>query len=238
MDLKETDILGGDVAGHWYYRSKSKAMAHLLAGISFSRILDVGAGSGFFSRYLLRNSPANEAWCVDISYPADSEALEGAKRIYFRRAIDGISADLVLLMDVLEHVDDDVGLLREYVDKVPSGAVVLISVPAFRFLWSRHDVFLDHKRRYTLAQIERVALDAGLRVERGSYYFGAVFPIAAGIRLAQKVLGDRADAARSQLIRHSSIVNGTLSALSDVELAILNHNRVAGLTAFCVARKP
>ena len=46
------------------------------------------------------------------------------------------------------------GLLRHYAAKVPSGAHFLVTVPAFRFLWSGHDVFLEHKRRYTLAEIE------------------------------------------------------------------------------------
>ena len=59
------------------------------------------------------------------------------------------------MMDVLEHVDNDAGLVRHYATKVPSGAHFLVTVPAFRFLWSGHDVFLEHKRRYTLAEIEQ-----------------------------------------------------------------------------------
>lgn len=48
MDLKETDILGPDIEQHWYYRSKARAMLHMLKGFSASTLLDVGAGSGFF----------------------------------------------------------------------------------------------------------------------------------------------------------------------------------------------
>ena len=161
MDLKETDILGASINEHWYYRSKANAMIRLLSGVSPSIILDIGAGSGFFSKKLLSDTMAIEAWCVVISYESDSDDLEAEKPIYFRKSVGKVNADLVLLMDVLEHVDDDVGLLREYVTKVPRGAKFLISVPAFQFLWSGHDVFLEHKRRYRLNQMERVVRQAG-----------------------------------------------------------------------------
>ena len=238
MDLKETDILGDSIGEHWYYRSKAAAMMRLLGHGATRRILDVGAGSGFFSRHILSSTDAQEAWCVDISYPAEHDGEEAGKPVYFRRHVDHADADLVLLMDVLEHVDDDVGLLADSVGRVPRGARVLISVPAFRFLWSGHDVFLEHKRRYTLPQIERVATAAGLRLERGAYYFGSVFPIAVATRLAGRLRADASDAPRSQLKPHHPAVNGLLAALCRAELPLCPMNRLAGLTAFCIARKP
>ncbi|WP_153098807.1 class I SAM-dependent methyltransferase [Paraburkholderia hayleyella] len=237
MDLKETDILGADIGKHWYYRSKARAMEHLLGDVTPSIILDVGAGSGFFSRKLLSNTSAKQAWCVDISYEADSETLEAGKPVYFRRSVDEVDADLVLLMDVLEHVDDDVGLLNDYVKKVPHGTRFLISVPAFQFLWSGHDVFLEHKRRYRLNQIEDVVRRAGLTVKRGSYYFGAIFPIAVVIRIVTNLLQRGHYKAQSQLSQHHPFVNGTLAALSSAELPLFLSNRVAGLSVFVLAEK-
>jgi 2-polyprenyl-3-methyl-5-hydroxy-6-metoxy-1,4-benzoquinol methylase len=237
VDLKEINILGNNIANHWYYRSKVKAIRHLLYQTNIKTILDVGAGSGFFSRQLLSNSTAENAWCVDISYDCDSDALEAGKPIHFRRSVEAIDADLVILMDVLEHVDDDVGLLRSYVDKVPRGSLFLISVPAFRFLWSEHDDFLEHKRRYRLSQIEDVVENAGLTVKYGAYYFGAVFPIAASIRLVEKIFRKKSHQPRSQLKQHTLIVNETLAYLSSVELPLMLLNRLAGLTAFCLAER-
>ena len=237
MDLKETDILGDDITQHWYYRSKTKAMTKLLGKAQISTILDVGAGSGFFSRHLLANSSANDAWCVDISYENDSDALENGKHLHFRRSIDQLDADLVLLMDVLEHVNDDVGLLDHYVKKVPRGTRFLISVPAFQFLWSGHDVFLEHKRRYQLKQIEDVTRRAGLTVVRGAYYFGAIFPIAAMIRLSAHSGSSGDMQARSQLAKHHPLVNSSLAKLCSFELPLMKFNRVAGLSAFCLAEK-
>ncbi|WP_322846236.1 class I SAM-dependent methyltransferase [Pseudomonas sp. B33.4] len=236
MDLKETDILGDSINEHWYYCSKAAATRRLLGDARISRILDVGAGSGFFSHHLLTHTDAREAWCVDISYPADSSATTAGKPVHYRRAIETIDADLVLLMDVLEHVDDDLGLLKMYVDKVPSGSRFLMTVPAFQFLWSGHDDFLEHKRRYTLAQFETLARDAGLTVQRGTYYFGAVFPIAAALRLLPQ--SAQTQPVRSQLKRHHPLVNGVLKTLCSLELPLMGMNRLAGLSVFVLAQKP
>ncbi|MBV4484060.1 class I SAM-dependent methyltransferase [Pseudomonas sp. SWRI153] len=236
MDLKETDILGDSIDAHWYYCAKAAATRRLLGDTAIRRILDVGAGSGFFSHHLLTHTDAREAWCVDISYPADSSATTAGKPVHYRRCIDSLDADLVLLMDVLEHVDDDLGLLKSYVAKVPSGSRFLMTVPAFQFLWSGHDDFLEHKRRYTLAQFETLADDAGLTVQRGAYYFGAVFPIAAALRLLPQ--GSRGVKPQSQLKRHHPLVNTALKALCRLELRLMGMNRVAGLSVFVLAQKP
>ena len=237
MDLKETDILGDDIARHWYYRSKAAATMRLLRSHAPSVILDVGAGSGFFSRYLLAHTSAAEAWCVDISYSVDSEAEEQGKPLHFRRSLDTVHADTLLLMDVLEHVDDDVGLLAGYAACAPSGARFVISVPAFQFLWSGHDVFLDHKRRYTLKQLEKLVRLSGLTPVHSTYYFGLVFPLAVISRLSKRLRLWDDGVATSQLKRHSSLTNAVLAAVCRAELALLAFNRVAGLTAFCVAVK-
>jgi len=238
VDLKEVDILGDRIDTHWYYRSKARAVRRLIGSTPTRTILDVGSGSGFFAKHLLTQTDAAEAWCVDTSYEGDSDCLEDGKPLHFRRSIDFVEADLVLMMDVLEHVDDDVGLLREYTGKVPRGARFLLSVPAFQFMWSGHDEFLEHRRRYRLSQLEDVARRAGLTVNRGSYYFGSVFPIAATLRLVGNMLGTRNGAPRSQMKRHSHLVNETLAGLCSAELPIVRSNRLIGLTAFCLAARP
>lgn len=238
MDLKEIDILGKGISKHWYYRSKANAATRMLGNVRDATILDVGAGSGFFSRHLLKHTPAKTAWCVDISYASDTDDVETGKPIHFRREIGELHADVVLLMDVLEHVEDDVGLLRQYVEKVPSGARFLISVPAFQVLWSDHDVFLEHKRRYTVARIEHVASRAQLRVVRSSYYFGLVLPLAILARLKTSLVNSSKRPAHSQLTHHSPLTNALLFYACRAELPFFSHNRFGGLTAFCLATKP
>lgn len=236
MDLKETDILGSKASAHWYYISKARALNTLLSGISPKKILDIGAGSGFFSRHLLATTDATEACCVDISYEEDCSDQENAKLLRFCRAVETSDADIVLLMDVLEHVDNDVELLRRYVDLSPAGTRFIITVPAFNWLWSQHDVFLEHRRRYTLAGLEAVVREAGLVVENSCYYFCAVFPIAAALRLFDKFRSQH-HAPQSTLRMHTPFVNGLLKLFCNIERPIMLLNRLAGLSACCRARK-
>lgn len=238
MDLKEEDILGEEVSGHWYYKAKAEALRVYVEPLNAKCVLDIGAGSGFFSEWLLRNTPLQQSICVDISYPVEHEKHLVGKSIRYLRACDRVEADLVLLMDVLEHVDNDAGLLREYVEKVSAGTHFFITVPAFSFLWSAHDEFLEHKRRYTLQQIEAVVAQAGLCLVHGSYYFGLVFPLALATRLAGKLFAANRRAPSSQLKAHSPMVNGLLSGICALDRhLLLKVNRLAGLSAFCLARK-
>lgn len=234
MDLKEEDILGADIGRHWYYRSKAAALRRAVRDLAPRRLLDVGAGSGFFSRHLLAETPAKSALCVDIGYPADRDDSVAGKPVLYRRDAGLTDCDLVLMMDVLEHVDDDRWLVRHYADKVPGGAHFLVTVPAFSFLWSGHDVFLEHKRRYTLPAIETTMRDAGLEIVRGSYYFGFVFPLAAAVRLADRNTTEP----RSSLKKQGALTNGLLTALCAAELPLFPINRLAGLSCFVLARKP
>ena len=239
MDVKEQDILGEDIATHWYYVAKGRAMRALLAGIPCREILDVGAGSGVFSRQLIDAGSCTRSVCVDPAYETERTEQHGAGTLLFVRGIENPTQDLILMMDVLEHVEDDVGLLRTYTSTLPPGGHVLISVPAFRFLWSGHDVFLEHHRRYTLGQIEAVVRAAGLDVVRGRYFFGLLFPVAASIRLAQarRLAAGQIEPA-SALKRAPKALNAALVAVHDIERAmLLPFNRLAGLTAFCLARR-
>ena len=236
MDLKEESILGEKIGDHWYYSSKSKALMQFLAPGRFTSILDVGAGSGFFTKFLLAKTDAKQAWCVDTSYDGDSADQFLGKPLYMKTSIDHVDVDLVLLMDVLEHVVDDVQLLSEYVQKVPNDTHFLITVPAFQFLWSGHDEFLEHKRRYTLSSLEATVKKAGLKINRSTYYFLLVFPIAALLRFFKKLFQSKKEV-RSELKQHSYITNQILKGLCSIELSIMKRNRLAGLCIFCLAKK-
>ena len=237
MDVKEEAILGPAIKDHWYYVSKGRALRRFLGGEAVEEVLDVGAGSGVFTRQLLDFGLAQRGVCVDPAYDSERVETYNGREIAFVRGVDDVPQKLLLMMDVLEHVDDDIGLLREYTDRMAPGGRVLITVPAFQFLWSGHDVFLEHRRRYTLSQIENVARRADLRVLKGRYFFGALFPLVAAIRLRDRVqLRAGKIEAKSQLKLASSMVNSALVRIHDVErVSLFSINRLAGLTAFCLA---
>jgi 2-polyprenyl-3-methyl-5-hydroxy-6-metoxy-1,4-benzoquinol methylase len=232
MDVKEENLLGGSVADHWYYRSKTLALDSLLRGIQFHHVLDVGAGSGIFSKHLLGRG-ARSAVCVDSAYAVERSELYHGKPIRFVREIDRCDADLVLLMDVLEHVDDDVELVKMSLAGAAPGAFVLITVPAFQFLFSAHDRFLEHRRRYTIGSLEAVVRAAGLKIVATRYFFGLVLPLAAAIRILR-----RDSAPRSALVSHSRFMNALLTLAHRIELPFFRFNRLGGLSVFCLARVP
>lgn len=239
MDVKEEDILGPELARHWYYVSKGRALQSLLRHIRGADLLDVGAGSGIFSRQLLDAGVCERATCVDPAYAEERTESHNGREIAFVRRVDRPSQNLVLMMDVLEHVDDDVGLLRQYSETLPADGWVLITVPAFQFLWSGHDIFLEHRRRYTRRQIEDVISRAGLTVVRSRYFFGLLFPAAAAIRLyAAWRLKKQGPEPKSDLRKAPAPLNRMLTLLHDVERATLfRFNIFAGLTVFCLARR-
>jgi SAM-dependent methyltransferase len=236
MDLKEVELLGTDQESHWYYAGKARALKHALGRRQPERILDVGAGSGFFSRMLLRDTTAKSAICVDPGYAEDWSEIHCTKPITFRRASPMGDADLVLLLDVLEHVDDDVAFLRELVTSAKLRTRFIVSVPAFSWLWGKHDEFLEHRRRYTLNGVLRVLSAAGLQPIAGFYMFAAVFPVVAALRLWKRRWA-AAQTPTSDLRQHHPWTNTLLTRVCVAESAIARHNRAFGLSVFGVAEK-
>jgi len=230
VDLKELDLVDPHV--HWYYQAKLAGIRavigeHLQTGI---RIIDVGAGSGFFSLALAEKVSQCEVVCVDPNYPSDS--IRNERSVRFVRQADSLEADLYLFIDVLEHVDDDLALLRHYTDSAPEGAHIVISVPAFQSLWSGHDIFLEHRRRYRLKEVEKLAEKAGLVVKGSRYLFSSVFPLAWLMRRVR-----RTQAAKSDMKPVLPLVNRLLSRILTIE-----HKRTTntwfGLSAVVVAEVP
>jgi hypothetical protein len=241
MDVKEEKILGNDATNHWYYRSKFKALLDILKPIALTDILDVGAGSGVFSKMMIRAGKCERAVCFDPAYPSDRVEFYHGSSIRFVRSIDRVNQSLVLMMDVLEHVDDDVSLVRQYMGSMPPGGKILVTVPAFGFLWSGHDVFLGHRRRYTLFSLESCLQAADLAILRSRFFFGALFPVVFLMRLAsrwQSEHGIHGAGARSALRQYPVLINRTLSYIHDCERVFLfPFNRFAGLSIFSLAEK-
>lgn len=239
MDLKEEAILGEVIGSHWYYVAKGRALCAMLGGLRVPEVLDVGAGSGVFSRQLLDAGVCQRALCVDPGYPKERTERYRGREIEFTRSVGRVSQRLLLMMDVLEHVDDDVDLLRSYTEPMPADGRVLITVPALPSLWSGHDVFLEHRRRYTRASLEATVRAAGLRVVRSRFFFGLLLPAVAAMRRRDR---QRLNAgqlqAESALRTCPASVNGLLILIHDLErMLVFPLNKLAGLSIFCLARR-
>lgn len=236
MDLKELELAGDDAASHWYYRSKSEMMLSHLSGLTLDSVMDVGSGSGFFARQILQNTSSCEVICVDNGYQTDKVEKLGRKTLRFVRSVDKAECDLMVMMDVLEHIEDDAAFLGSYAAMAKPGSYLFVTVPAFQFLWSGHDVFLEHFRRYTLGNLTHLVRGAGFVPLQYHYFFGAAFPLAAAIRLKDRFLPGAAP--QSSMRRHTPAVNRIAYQLCRAEMALMKLNRLAGLSVVMLARKP
>ena len=240
MDLKEEEILKNNVYSHWYYVSKGLALLDFIKNLEVNIILDIGAGSGVFSKTILQNTGAREATCLDTGYVAEKEERWHGKKLKYVKTLSKSNADLVLLVDVLEHVKDDISFVKKYVDKLDKGTNLFVSVPAFEFLFSGHDIFLEHYRRYTISSLEACLKACGLTIVKSRYYFFTLFPFIVILRVltkAQMKFFPKTFVPKSSLKLHGKLINKVLIIIHKLELLSLSNNKLAGLTVFCLATK-
>ena len=229
MDLRELENV--NPWKHWYYLAKAEAILRLLPSdkSNFQEVTDVGAGSTFFSQYLSIHMPASNFICVDPNYNSPSETI--SRQITMLQQIDSHRSDLFLFMDVLEHVEDDLALLLEYLENAKAGAKVVITVPAFMSLWSIHDVYLGHFRRYRKSDLEKVVASAGLEIESSHYLFSSLLPVVYFLRR----LGYRKNSG-SNMTELPRTINSILLRIHQFEHRYIR-NPFFGLSVVLVAKK-
>ncbi|HKR25285.1 MAG TPA: class I SAM-dependent methyltransferase [Allosphingosinicella sp.] len=181
---------------HWWYVARRRILAALIAREvalpADARILEIGCGTGH-NFEMLRGFGRLDAVEVDSAARAlASSRLGHAVSAAPLPALDGIpdrTYHLIALLDVLEHVDDRADSLRSIAAKLAPGGRILVTVPAYQWMWSAHDVAHHHKLRYSKRGLRRDAEAAGLKVRRLGYFNSLLFPIAAAVRLVGKALG-------------------------------------------------
>jgi len=178
--------------------------------------LDAGAGDAWFAGQLRRSLPAPAAiTCWDVNYSRDDlEALAGdaGEGLAFVSVRPTERFDRVLMLDVLEHVDDDVGFLRSIVDDLlTDDGVVLVSVPAYSSLLSAHDRAMRHRRRYSQGGCRRVLEQAGLAVVSSGGLFLSLLPVRAWQVLLERARSARASSPGIRGWRHGRLVTGAIT---------------------------
>ena len=181
---------------HWWYVARREILRDLIAREvrlpPDARILEIGCGTG-------HNFDMLKAFGRLDAVEVDSAARGLASRRLGHAVGDaplpeltGIpdgTYHLIALLDVLEHVDADRESLRSIATKLAPGGRILVTVPAYQWMWSAHDLAHHHKRRYSKRGLRAAIEGAGLRVERIGYFNSLLFPLAAAVRLAGKLTG-------------------------------------------------
>jgi SAM-dependent methyltransferase len=181
---------------HWWYRARREILADYLTRYGKlpgdARILEIGCGTGH-NLPMLAAFGAVEAIEIDPAARAiASERLGRPVGDAPLPALPGIARgayDLVAVLDVVEHIEDDVAALAAMKSLLKPGGKILIAVPAHQWLWSAHDVVNHHHRRYSKATLRAAITAAGLKPARLSYFNSLLFPLAAAARIAGRMTG-------------------------------------------------
>jgi SAM-dependent methyltransferase len=181
---------------HWWYRARRDILAELIARRielpGDARILEIGCGTGHNLEMLSRFGRVD-----GIEIDEAARAIASSRLGYLVKdsplpELPGIkdrAYDLVAILDVLEHVEQDREALASIARKLKPGGKLLITVPAFPWMWSAHDEVNHHKRRYTRSALRKVIGDAGLKLEMLSWFNSLLFPLAAAARLVGRLTG-------------------------------------------------
>lgn len=195
MDRIVYDRMAAHDSTHWWYRARRDILHDLLAREGLpanARILEIGCGTGhnlpmlgqFGTVEAIEIDPAARAIASDrLGRPAGDAplpALPGVERGAY---------DLVAVLDVVEHIADDVAALRSLGETLKPGGRILVTVPAHPWMWSAHDVVNHHHRRYTKATLRKAVADAGLTVSGMGWFNSLLFPVAVAARFAGKLTG-------------------------------------------------
>jgi len=181
---------------HWWYRARREILERLIerrvkppAG---ARILEIGCGTGHNLAMLGRFGTVDAVEMDDAARAVASERLGRPALMATLPALEGVERgayDLVALLDVLEHVDEDHASLASIAERLRPGGRILLTVPAHPWMWSAHDVVNHHKRRYTKNRLRDTIEAAGLKIDLLTYFNSLLFPVAAAARLAGRLTG-------------------------------------------------
>lgn len=239
---------------HWWFRWRYDLITKLVSSLkqhkaddSF-RILDAGCGTGQMTKHL---AAIGDAFGLDSAYEAVSFAQSRGVDRLVRGSItappfaDG-SFDCVLALDVIEHVDDDMGILTSLFQVIKPGGHLIITVPAFDALWSEHDEINHHKRRYRAPQLKMLIQEAGFEIERVSYcntvFYLPVLVTRKAKNAWRAISRRRSDENRplqSDLGDYPAPINHALYSLMRAETRIMDRvDMPFGVSILAVAKRP
>jgi SAM-dependent methyltransferase len=238
---------------HWWFAGRTWALLNMIDRLvepdGQKRVLDVGCGAGNMFHHLVRYGSVvgvdNNPKPLVVAQERGYDVREGlAEDLPF----DDDAFELVALLDTVEHINDDMAVLRECHRVCGPGGYVVVTVPALMWLWSYNDVLNDHKRRYTARELEEKLNRVGFRIKRMTYNNFFVFPMAAALLLLRRGTEKELDLASPHFDDESyqvemepvpPLLNSILSGVTWTKSQVLRWlNLPIGTSIICIAQKP
>jgi SAM-dependent methyltransferase len=227
---------------YWWFVSRRELVMDLISrhvAIPDPVIVDIGCGTGATAHSL---GQVGRVVGVDFSPLALRACASRGLRELLRARAEAIplasgSVDAIVATDILEHLDDDLAALNEFRRILKPGGQIVMTVPAYQFLWSEHDVALMHRRRYVATQLSELAVRAGFRTVRLGYALSLLFPLALGRLLRRRDSEHRPPEAQIKPI--PGWLNAALIRFQRLETAMFRRASLPwGLSVVTVLQKP
>lgn len=227
---------------HWWFSARRSIIAKVLDSLKLppaARILDVGSGTGgnleMLSRFGTVTGIESDDMALNLSSSRKiAKVLKGS----IPDDLPGFTEefDLIIMLDVLEHIDDDSAALSCLGQLLAPNGVLVVTVPAFPSLWSDHDIQHHHKRRYRYSTLKNVLDESGLRLRHMTYYNTWLFPVIAAVRLFRKIMPSGATGRDVRV--PSPLVNGVLKSLFASERSVVSRLKLPfGTSLLAVAER-
>lgn len=196
MDRIVHERMAAHDSTHWWYRARRDILSDYItryAGLpTDARILEIGCGTGHNLPMLAQFGSVDAIEIDEASRAIASQRLGkpvGAAPLPALPGVERGAYDMVAVLDVVEHIEDDVAALKGMASLLKPGGKILIAVPAHQWLWSAHDVVNHHHRRYSKGTLGAAIAHAGLEARKMRWFNSLLFPLAAAARVAGKLTG-------------------------------------------------
>jgi len=226
---------------HWWFVVRRKLLKSLLSSLNVTKdciTIDIGCGTGANLKIL--GSTGFNVIGIDRSIYALSLIQKKINFPLINGDLNGLpirpeSVGLVVAMDILEHLENDLNGISEFCQALKKGGLLILTVPAFSFLWGIQDIVTGHKRRYSKKDILNKLREEGFDILRSSYFnFFLFFPILLTRRIIQ-LLGLKID---SENKINFPLFNFFLKTIFSLETFTLRFFSFPfGVSIFCVAKK-
>jgi SAM-dependent methyltransferase len=230
---------------HWWFIGRRRILDKVIRQLKLptdAKILEAGCGTGGNLQMLARHGQV-EAMELEETARVFANKRQVTKvkagSLPDKIPFDNEKYDLIVAFDVIEHIDDDVAAVQGLRTHLKPGGWLVLTVPAFQFLWSHHDDINHHRRRYRLKGLQQVVLLADFTVHYSTYFNTFLFPVVAGVRALQKLLRvENKSQISSDLTLPSAPVNKLLTILFASERHLINKFPLPfGVSALIVAQK-